>query len=385
MRRAFLIGLILAGAAPGLAAQSSMFGARGLGLPGRGYSAHAWGLSGANSLFDPESNRNPATIARLLTVTAGFQIVPEWRRAENPAGSESVKMTQFPHFMVAGPLRSTLFAVGLSMSNYTSRDFKFVSTHTETIRGAPVDITDTLFSRGGLNDIRLAVSYLAGPNLDLGAAFHVITGVNRMEQTRVFSDTSFLPSEQSAELSYAGVGLSLGAVYRPSGRLGIAASLRADNKASLDLDSTNVDAIDLPYTVAAGIQLQASSRLLAAAQATFRTWSAANSDLLEQGGPGAKNTLELNGGLEYARDPRAIWRRPIRLGVHYSQLPFLLAAGGDQPTEFGISLGTGTRFAGQRGGIDLAIEKNWRSAGSSYKESGWLFIIGISVRPALSQ
>ena len=383
--RALVLGLLLAGAAPTLAAQSSMFGARGLGLPGRSYSAHAWGLSGANSLFDPESGRNPASIARLLTVTAGFQIVPEWRSVENPAGDESVRLTQFPHFMVAGPLRSTLFGVGLSVSNYTSRDFKFVSKHTETIRGTPVEVTDTLLSRGGLNDIRLAVSYLAGPKLDLGAAFHVLTGVNRMEQTRTFSDTAFLSSEQSAELSYAGVGLSVGAVYRPNARLGLAASIRTDNKASLDRDSTNVDAIDLPYTFAAGFQLQASSRLLAAGQATVRTWSAANSDLLEQGGLGAKNTLELNAGLEYAGDPRAPWRRPIRVGFHYNQLPFLLTAGGEQPTELGFSIGTGTRFAGQRGGIDIAIEKNWRSAGSDYKESGWLFILGISVRPALSQ
>jgi hypothetical protein len=249
----------------------------------------------------------------------------------------------------------------------------------------PVDVTDTLSSRGGLNDIRLAVSYLASPKLDLGAAFHVITGLNRMEQTRVFSDTSFLSSEQSAELSYAGVGLSVGAVYRPSTRLGLAASLRTDNKASLDLDSTNVDAVDLPYTIAGGFQLQASPKLMAAGQVSFRTWSGANSDLIEQGGVGARNTLEVNAGLEYARDPRANWRRPIRLGFRYAQLPFLLTPGGEQPTEFGVTIGTGTRFAGQRGGIDLAIEKNWRKAGSDYQESSWLLILGISVRPALSQ
>lgn len=383
--RALFIGLMLAGAVPSLSAQSSIFGARGLGLPGRSYSAHVWGLSGANSLFDPESSRNPASIARLLTVTAGFQLVPEWRSVETPAGDESARLTQFPLVMVAGPLRSTLLAVGLSMSNYSSRDFKIVSTHSEIIRGAPVDITDTLLSRGGLNDIRLAVSYLAGPKLDLGAAFHVITGVNRMEQMRVFSDTAFLSSVQSAELSYAGVGLSVGGVYRPNARLGLALALRADNKVSVDLDSTNIDAVDLPYTIAGGFQLQASSKLLAAGQLTFRTWSGANSDLLELGGPGAKNTLELNAGVEFARDPRNPWRRPIRLGVRYAQLPFLLTAGGDQPSELGITIGTGTRFAGQRGGIDLALEKNWRRLGSDYRESGWLFVLGISVRPALSQ
>jgi hypothetical protein len=376
---------LMAALASPLAAQSSMFGVRGLGIPGRNVSAHGWGLAGANGLFDPESNQNPASIARLLTVTAGFQVVPELRSVENPAGDESVRQTQFPLFMVAGPLRSTLFGVGLSMGNYTSRDFQLVSRHTEDIRGVPVEITDTLTSRGGLNDIRLAVSYLAGPKLDLGAAFHVITGVNRMEQTRVFSDTAFLSSEQSAELSYAGVGLSVGAVYRPSDRLGLGLVLRTDNKVSMDRDSTNIDAVDLPYTVAAGFQFQASSRLLAAGQATFKTWSAANSDLIELGGTGAKNTLELAGGLEFARDPRAAWRRPIRLGFRYAQLPFLLATDGDQASEFGITLGTGTRFAGQRGGLNLAVERNWRSSGSGYQESSWLFVIGISVRPALVQ
>ena len=250
--RAFFLSLLLIGSATTATAQSSMFGARGLGLPGRAYSAQVWGLAGANSLFDPESSRNPASIARLLTVTAGFQLVPEWTSVKNPAGEESTRLTQFPLFMVAGPLRSTLVGVGLSMSSYASRDFKFVSRHTEIIRGAPVEITDTLLSRGGLTDIRLAVSYLAGPKLDLGAGVHVLTGVNRMDQTRSFSDSTFLPSEQSAELSYAGFGLSFGAVYRPSSRLGLAATLRTDNKASLDLDSTNIDAVDLPYTAAAG-------------------------------------------------------------------------------------------------------------------------------------
>ncbi len=383
--RVFFAGLLILASAPTLAAQSSIFGARGLGLPGRGYSAQGWGLSGGNSLFDPESSRNPASIARLLTITAGFQVVPEWRSVTTPAGDESARQTQFPLFTVAGPVRSTLLGVGLSMTNYASRDFNLVSTHTETIRGAPVDVTDTLQSRGGLNDIRLAVSYLAGPKLDLGIGVHVLTGVNRMEQTRAFSDTAFLPSSQSAELSYAGFGLSLGAVYRPSARLSLAAMVRSDNKASVDLDSTNIDAVDLPYTLGAGVQLQASSRLLAAGQVTYRTWSGANSDLIEQGGVGARNTVELNAGLEYTRDPRTPWRRPLRLGVRYAQLPFLLTPGGDRPTELGVTIGTGTRFAGQRGGVNIALERTWRRLGSDYRESGWIFVLGVSVRPALSQ
>ena len=94
--------------------------------------------------------------SRLLTVTASFEVVPEWRKVETPAGDKSTRLTQFPLFMVGGPLRSTLLGLGISMGSYTSRDFQLVTTHSEDIRGVPVDVTDTLTSRGGMNDIRLA-------------------------------------------------------------------------------------------------------------------------------------------------------------------------------------------------------------------------------------
>jgi hypothetical protein len=346
---------------------------------------HVWGLSGAGALFDPESNQNPASLARLLTMTASFQVVPEWRHVTTPAGTESARLTQFPLVMIGGPVRGTLLGLGVSLGNYTSRDFQLVSAHSEDIRGVPVDVTDTLTSRGGMNQIGIAASYLLGPNLDIGASVHIITGVNRMNQARVFSDTLYLPSHQSTELSYGGVGFSVGAVYRPSPKFGFAAALRSDGKASVDRDSTGVYSVDLPYTIAGGIQFRASPNLMASGQATFRTWSGANSDLLSHGGVGSGNTIELNGGIEYASDFRRPWHQPLRFGVRYAQLPFLLTPGGEQPTEFGISVGTGTRFAGQRGGLDVALERNWRRLGSDYKESTWLFVLGISIRPSLSQ
>lgn len=383
--RPTIIVLLLAGIAPAVSAQSSVFGSRGLGLPSRGVSAHGWGLGGSNALFDPESSQNPAALARLLTVTASFEVVPEWRKVETPAGDKSTRLTQFPLFMVGGPLRSTLLGLGISMGSYTSRDFQLVTTHSEDIRGVPVDVTDTLTSRGGMNDIRLAASYLLGPKLDVGAAFHVITGVNRLNQARVFSDTSFLPARQQSEISYGGVGFSLGAVFRPSGSLALAATVRSDGKATVDRDSSRAYSVDLPFTFGAGVQLRPSQRFLASAQATYKTWSGANSDLLSQGGAGAKNTVELAGGFEYTSDPRRPWRRPLRIGARYTQLPFLLTNDGDQPTEYGFSIGTGARFAGQRGGVDLALEHNWRKLGSAYKESGWMLVFGISIRPALQQ
>jgi hypothetical protein len=110
-----------------------------------------------------------------------------------------------------------------------------------------------------------------------------------------------------------------------------------------------------------------------------RTWSAANSDLLQQGGTGAENTFEVAAGAEYIPDLRRPFRRPIRFGARYARLPFPLVPG-QQGQEYGISAGSGMRFAQQRGGIDLTLEHVWRSEGV-YSERAFLLSLGISVRP----
>jgi hypothetical protein len=53
---------------------------------------------------------------------------------------------------------------------------------------------------------------------------------------------------------------------------------------------------------------------------------------------------------------------------------------GDQGHEFGVSAGSGIRFAQQRAGIDVTVEHAWRSEGA-YSERGFLLSLGISVRP----
>lgn len=384
MRYALLF-LAIVGVAPAAHAQGSIFGVRDLGIPGRGVSAYSWGLGGSTGLFDYESADNPASIASTRTLSVGFQLIPERRTVETPAGSEKLKSVQFPLFSVAGPLRGSKLGLGISFSNYTSRDFQVVTTHSEIIRGVPVDVTDSLTSRGGLNDIALSASYGVSARVDVGFAVHVITGVNRLNQKRVFSDTSYLAASQSAELSYAGYGLGLGAVFRLTPNLRLATVLRSDSKVDVDRDSARSSSVDLPYTIGAALQLGVSPGLSLTGQTMYRSWSSASDDLVAEGGPGARSTIEVNGGAEWVGDPKRPWRRPLRIGVRYAQLPFLLEGVSEQPHELGISIGSGVRFAGQRGGLDVALERTWRSAGSDYKEKAWLLVIGLSVRPSLTQ
>ncbi|HEY3013341.1 MAG TPA: hypothetical protein VGJ36_11375, partial [Gemmatimonadales bacterium] len=351
----------------------------GLGLPGRALTARAAASGGAFGLFDAESSLNPAALGDVATLTSVFTVNQGFRHQENPAGTGSTRDTRFPQLMVAGPVRQSGVALGLSYSNYTDRDFTVATSSTIDLRGVPVGVADIFSSRGGLSDVRLAGAYRVGNRWTFGGGFHVVTGSNRLESRRTFGDTNYLSTHQTAEISYAGIGVSTGVVRQFGSRFALAAIARSDGHVSVDRDSARVGRIDLPYTFGLGLRWQPLPKLNLATHGIVRTWSGANSDLLQQGGTGAENTVEVAVGAEYIPDPRRPFRRPIRFGAHYALLPFPLVPG-VQGHELGLSAGSGIRFAQQRGGIDLTLEHLWRSEGV-YSERSFLVSLGISVRP----
>ncbi|HEV8177955.1 MAG TPA: hypothetical protein VGP44_09735, partial [Gemmatimonadales bacterium] len=339
----------------------------------------ALGTGGGFGLVDPESSQNPAALASVQNMTAVFSITQGFRNVKNPAGAASVRDTRFPQLMVAGPVRPFPAVVGFSFSNYTSRDFTLATSQTIDLRGVPVNVSDTFSSRGGLNDFRIAGSYRLGNQWAVGAGFHIISGSNRLTSTRIFNDSSYLSSRQKSEISSTGVGVSLGVTRQFGANFAISAVARSDGHVNLDRDSARVGTIDLPYSAGLGLHWRPSPKLDLAGQVLFRTWSGANSDLLAMGGTGARNTFDAAVGAEYTSDPKRPYRRPIRIGVHYATLPFPLVPG-QQGREFGVSAGSGVRFAQQRAGLDLTAEHVWRSEGV-YSENGFILSLGISVRP----
>jgi len=378
VRRALLLSLLVAAPAAG-SAQSSQFGVRGLGMPGRPLSVRAFSTGGSFGMFDPETALDPAALGRLSTMTAGFASLQDFRHVENPAGSQSLRETRFPHVSVGGPIRSYPAAVGVSFSNYTSRDFTLASADTVPLRDVLVPVSDTFASRGGLSDLRFAGAYRIHDAWVLGAAFHVITGSNRLRTHRAFADATYQAAIQSAEVSYAGVGVDLGVVRNFGPALSVAATVRSDGHLNVDRDSARVGTVDLPYAFGLGLRWRVRPKLELASQALLKTWSGANSDLQAQGGNGAENTVEVAFGGEFTPDPRKPTRRPIRFGARYGTLPFALVPG-EQPHEFGVSIGSGIRFAQDRAGIDLGLEHVWRSAGV-YSERTFLVNLGMTVRP----
>ena len=363
-----------------LPAQSSLFGVRGLGLPGRPLTAATRGTGGAFGLFDGESDLNPAAMAALRNVTASFVLAPSWRKWETPAGSANLRETRFPLIFVGGPIPGSKVGIGVSIGSYADRDFSLASSDTILLRGANVGVSDTLNSRGGLNEIRLAAGVALGDRTTIGGGVYWITGSSRVDSRRSFSDSTYLPIRQTAELSYQGYGVSVGILHQLTPSIQLGGLIRTDGKASINRDSASSYSVDLPWTVGAGVRLRASQRLNLAGQAVYRTWSGANSDLVAQGGPGARNTIELNVGGEFIRKIRTPSKLPLRWGVRYAQLPFSVLPGG-KAKEFSLSGGTGMRFAQDRAAIDLSLEQAWRSEGSQYKERAFTLIFGLSIRP----
>ena len=382
-RRVASLTAILLAAAASASAQSSQFGVRGLGHPGRAASARTLALGGSLGIFDGQSSQNPAALSQLATITSVFTAVSSWRNAENPVGEASLRSTRFPQVMVGGPVARTPLSVAFSYSNYADRDFSIVSTGTASPRGVPVGYADTLSSRGGVNDLRLAGSWKLTPTIAVGAGVHFLTGSNRLSTRRVFDDSTYISAEQRAELSYQGVGFSAGVVMQPAAGVALAASFRRDGSLDIERDSTATGTIKLPTTLSAGARYRLRPGFDIAAQLTSRNWSVADDGLRANGGVGARNTLELSAGAEWQTNARRIGHRPIRLGVRHAKLPFLLVEG-EQPTEWGVSVGSGLRFrpssdARDVGGLDIALERIQRKQGPDYSESAWLLSVGVSI------
>jgi hypothetical protein len=375
--RGAMLGLLLAGP---VAAQSSQFGVRGLGLLQRPISVRAGATAGAFALFDSESALNPASIGLVSFFSANFQTVQGWRRSENPAGAASAKDNRYPGIFAAGPIGGTPLAISLSASGFADRNFVLGSRDTLVIRGLPVETFDTLSSQGGLSDLRAAVAWRQSRAVQWGVALHLITGSNRIESRRAFGDSSYAGANERFTYSFLGFGVSAGVVVRPIRAVTLAGMIRSDDRLRTERDSTSIGSIELPITVSGGARIQLGDRLTLAGSALYRNWSVANADLLAQGGTGSVNATEVSAGLEYLTDPRRAYHRPIRLGFRRGTLPFPLRPG-DKTTETVVSLGTAFRFVADRAGFDIALQRVWRKGASGFDETATLLTLGVTVRP----
>jgi len=379
VRRLLLSAAIAAMVPSLLAAQGSQFGNRGLGQPGRLTSVKSLASGGAFAPMDELSSLNPASIAGLGAFTASFSGLQGFRTVTNAAGEEAVRESRFPLITIGGPVRNSPLSIGLSLGTYLNRDFAIATQDTVTLRGVPVPVFDTVISKGGVNDFRLAASYRTSKRGSVGLGIHVLSGSTRNELRRTFFDTNYASGRQSAELAFSALGVSVGTVQQFGSRLVVAGSARFDGTLRTDRDSVRASSVSLPMTLNGGLKLRVRQGFDVAASGTYRSWNRADASLVAQGAPGATNTIEGAFGLELAtgRNP---FSRPLRAGIRYATLPFYVVRG-SQPNELGASIGTGQYFGNARAAFDLSLEYLTRKDGTGRRETALVVSAGLSVRP----
>ena len=151
---------------------------------------------------------------------------------------------------------------------------------------------------------------------------------------------------------------------------------RLDTRASATVDSVPASPFELPVSLAGGVELAPAPPIRLAATLQWRSWSDARGDLLP--GERARNTLEIGTGLELGGAATATSRVPLRLGFRWAQLPF--SPNREKPREIDLSIGTGLVFAGNRGLLDVAVERVFRD-GAGVSERAWQVTVGMTVRP----
>ena len=92
MRRALVLALCALGAPAAAHAQSSQFGVRGLGFPGRSTSVQSMGAGGAFSYFDAASSTNPAALTQARSFTAAFTLA-EFGSSRTSSARPTLRLT----------------------------------------------------------------------------------------------------------------------------------------------------------------------------------------------------------------------------------------------------------------------------------------------------
>lgn len=369
--------LVLAGAVwgPDLVAQTSVYGIRGLGFPGRALTPRARGLGGGLGAFDPASPINPATVAMFPQVTAVAVAASDFRGYDvGDASASGLHATRFPLVEVAGRVPGAPLGFALSIAQYTERSYDVTITDTIVLRGADVEVMDRNTSDGGASDVRAALAWAPSRRLRVGAGLHVITGSAKLTLSREFGDSAYLSFRRANEERVFGMGVSGGVVWAPMTGLELALAGRYDTEADIEIDSTPAGTVELPASVVAGVHLRPTRGIRWATTFGWRSWSDADADLSAR----AFNTWEVGSGFELGGPESGTSRVPLRVGVRYATLPF--APGDEQAHEVDVALGTGVAFAGNRGLLDAVLERAFRD-GAGARERAWQFSVSLTVRP----
>ncbi|MFL5598371.1 MAG: hypothetical protein ACJ77S_13010 [Gemmatimonadaceae bacterium] len=351
---------------------------QGLGFPTGGLSARAEGAGGSVADFDPLSLVTPASIAGVPSPSLYLQYSPEFRRVTTSSGSAKTTTARFP--LVAGvlPMGST-WTLGLSSATFLDRSSETSLVRSEVVGGTldTVSVTERNRVLGAINDVRLALAWSRSPTLRIGGGAHVFAGSNRITFAQLFPDTAiFTSTSQRERISYAGFAGSLGVEYHPSRAIAFAISGRKGGDLRAEAGDTAIGHAPLPDHYSASVTFEGLTGAAISLRVAHDGWSSLNS---LSSGMEAFDGWDTGAGIE-ASGPRILQRIvTLRAGARIRTLPF--GFNGEKVSETSFAAGFGVPLTRERAGLDFALQRASRSAGSDIKERGFILSFGLRVSP----
>jgi hypothetical protein len=373
----FAVASALCLAARTLCAQGAL-SLQGFGYPGGETSTRALGTGGSLADFDANSPINPAALLVGSRATVYLQYDPEFRWVTGTGLNVSTVTARFPLFVISGKVGQARFS--LSYASFLDRTWTNTYQDTQMVGTLRVPSTVTAVSSGGISDIRAAMSWTFSSRLTVGAAIHVFPGQNHIVFGRAFpSDTTLFGAfAQTSTFNFSGSAVSFGLIATPIDHVNLGVSGRYGFSMHVhEGDSTTVGEANVPNRLSVSGAFDGITGTILSVRYGTEKWSAMRG--LGSAGLSVFDATEFSAGLETGGPRIGAIPMAVRLGYRARQLPF--GVGAQQVSEKEFTGGLGIPLASGRTALDLSIAHALRSANVGLSETGWIFSLGIAIKP----
>ena len=373
----FALAAALCPAASTLHAQGAL-SIQGFGYPGGELSTRALATGGSLADFDANSPINPAALLVGNRAIVYLQYDPEFRWVTGTGLNTSTVTARFPLFLVSGKVGEARFS--LSYTSFLDRTWTNTYIDTQVVGTLKVPSSVTAVSTGGISDIRAGMSYTFSGKLTVGAALHVFPGENRIVFGRAFPNdtTSFGAFSQTNTFNYSGSAISLGLVTTPIEHINLAVSGRLGFSMHVHQgDSTTLGDANVPNRLSISGAYDGITGTILSARWGTEKWSAMRG--LGSMGLSVFDANEFSAGLETGGPRMGVSQMAVRLGYRARGLPF--GVGTQQVRETEFNGGVGIPLSGGHAALDLTLAHALRSANVGLSEKGWIFSLGIAIKP----
>ena len=410
-RKLYIIVFVLVACTTGLFAQrqtKSPFSRFGYGEMYSFSNAYTQAMGGIGvGVFSPVQIHfaNPANQSSIQKESFLFNVGlgANVRRLQEESGSATVTSVGLETMSLAFPIIENRWgcAVGILPFNSVGYDMNY----TDSVA------TYSYSGNGGINQVVLSTGVRLFKGLSVGANAAYLFGTTSYTGENTFKESSAFNSRKQLEYKTLGFLWNAGIQYKwqlnETKSLTFGATMRTPQQLTyretqkfgsyvvngvLEIakdtvsTATQKSTTDIPMEVAFGVSFAVENALLVGVDAGFQNWG----DISCYGKVDAdlQQTKYVKFGGEIIpnyKSTKFYQRIPIRLGVHYSDLPIMYQYGGEteQLCEYGISLGTRIKPKQNQNGLAIALDFGRRgnsSLAKSLQETYMLLKLNVTLQ-----